>query len=270
MKWALPLAHIAGVRIYIHSVFLLLVVFTLWPAGTPDLAMALNLAVILMLLLVCVLLHELGHTVAAQRYGLAVRKIVLWPFGGMLLLDRPPDTPSHDLLIALAGPLVNIVLGGIALVVLIGQAFITGATVQLDYGQLAGLSFTNVVTWLCLINAFLVLINLVPADPFDGAYIFRSMLHMFTSHAQATTLTRILGWLCVVLMGVLGLVLVEAFFITTALLVGIALFQKRSARRFQEVLQPPSEDRYKTIPLDPAQLEAVVPPARVDTSTAEK
>jgi tetratricopeptide (TPR) repeat protein len=115
MNWSLPIARIGETEVKLHVSFVLLVIYVVWRFGLENLRGALFAFLLLALLFACVALHELGHTLVARRFGIPVRSIVLWPLGGLAMLSRLPNRPMHDLLIAVAGPIVNVALVGVAL-----------------------------------------------------------------------------------------------------------------------------------------------------------
>ncbi|GAB4209370.1 MAG: hypothetical protein OHK0022_40320 [Roseiflexaceae bacterium] len=175
MGWSLHVGRIAGVDIKIHWSF----VFALWyvlPRDGAPFGRAL-LAGLLALVLVfgSVLLHELGHALAARWLGIGTHSIVLWPLGGFANLTRAPDRPLHDLLIAAAGPLVNLVLAGVALLL----------------GLLLGLGgplppvLSLVINGLLLGNLILAGFNLVPLYPLDGGRVARALLQMLIGRSRA-------------------------------------------------------------------------------------
>ncbi len=108
MRWSFRLLTVAGIRIEVHATFLLMVaaVALLQSRSTPVWLSVGELA----LLFGCVLLHELGHALAARHYGIATRSILLLPFGGLARLERMPEKPSQEIIVALAGPAVNVVI----------------------------------------------------------------------------------------------------------------------------------------------------------------
>ena len=112
MKWSLKIGRILGIDVYIHATFLLLLGFigvAHWLAGR-SLEAALTGVLFFGGMFLCVLLHEYGHALAARRYGIATRDITLLPIGGLARLERMPDKPSQELVVAIAGPLVNVVI----------------------------------------------------------------------------------------------------------------------------------------------------------------
>src|SRR2546430_9400494 len=111
MSWSLPIFRIAGIQLRIHNTFLLLngwLAFGYYARGGSALALARVLFVLL--LFVCVVLHEFGHAIAAKNFGINTPDITLLPIGGVARLQRMPDQPRQELIIALAGPLVNVVI----------------------------------------------------------------------------------------------------------------------------------------------------------------
>src|SRR5512147_1121877 len=118
MKWSWPVARFAGIDVKIHATFLIILVLGAmqWSGfGVPGMAFG---ALLMLLLFTCVTLHEFGHSLVAQRFGIAVREIVLLPIGGVALLARNPSKPLHELLIAAAGPAVNVVIVAVLAAVL--------------------------------------------------------------------------------------------------------------------------------------------------------
>src|SRR5512137_412180 len=112
MKWSLKIGRILGIDVYIHLTFLLLLGLlgvSHWLNGR-SLDAALSGVLFFSGLFLCVLLHEYGHALAARGYGIATRDITLLPIGGVARLERMPDKPSQELVVALAGPLVNVVI----------------------------------------------------------------------------------------------------------------------------------------------------------------
>src|SRR5438045_3524096 len=112
MSWSLPIVRIAGIQLRIHITFLLLIVwlaFGYYSQGGS--AVAASRVIFILLLFLCVVLHEFGHAFAAKAFGINTPDITLLPIGGVARLERMPEEPVQELIIEVAGPLVNVVIG---------------------------------------------------------------------------------------------------------------------------------------------------------------
>jgi Zn-dependent protease len=199
VKWSFHLARIAGIDVRIHATFFLLLAWFgfVYYAEGGQAAMFAGLAFII-LLFVCVVLHEFGHALAARAYGINTPDITLLPIGGVARLERMPDKPWQELVVALAGPAVNVVIA-FALFVVIGRFFQTG-----DLEQMAG-GGGNLLVNLLAINVMLVVFNLLPAFPMDGGRVLRAVLAMRMKHARATQIAATVGQIVAVLFGLVGI-----------------------------------------------------------------
>lgn len=184
-RWSLRLVRIGGIDVRVHATFALLL---LWVGsvfvGRGALA-ARAFLVTLLALFACVVLHELGHALTGRMFGIRTRTITLLPIGGVARLDRTPDRPLHELVIALAGPLVSVALS----LLFYGAARRMNApfpaTIDLASGPLL---------WkLAWLNASLAVFNLLPAFPMDGGRALRALLAMRLGQLRATAIAARIG-----------------------------------------------------------------------------
>ena len=213
MKWAWKLGRFAGIDVYIHATFLLLIGFigfSSWQQAGSLSAVASGIGFMLALFL-CVVLHEYGHALTARKYGIHTRDIILLPIGGVARLERMPDDPRQELWVALAGPAVNVLIAGLLSLVMI---------VSGGLGALSSLSITNssFLGRMIEINISLVLFNLLPAFPMDGGRVLRALLSLRLEYARATQIAARIGKGMAVLFGIVGffsnpILLFIAFFI---------------------------------------------------------
>ena len=186
MRMSWKLGRVAGIDLFLHPTFLLI----LLPGMTGNLSPLLIVA-----LFGCVVLHELGHALMARRFGIETLDITLYPIGGVARLQRMPRAPGAELLIALAGPAVNfaIVAGLLGL-------------------QLLGIGGMESDSWLggflaslMLVNLMLGLFNLIPAFPMDGGRVLRALLSSWVGRVRATSIAATIGRTLAVVFGVCSL-----------------------------------------------------------------
>lgn len=217
MKWSWRLARIAGIDVHIHATFLILPALYALSAyratGSPAAALAAVGGILLVFLIV--VLHEYGHALAARRYGIGTADITLLPIGGVARLQMMPKEPRQELVIALAGPAVNVViaLGLWAALAATGGAAAEAAPADERFfsrGLLAQLQ-----TW----NLSMLLFNLIPAFPLDGGRVLRALLAMRMDYARATVAAARVGRALALVGGLVGY-----FYLRQPMLVIIALF----------------------------------------------
>ncbi len=201
MSWSFRLGRIAGIPIFVHWTFLILLawlVYGHWVAG-HDLATTLEGVGFVLAIFGCVVLHELGHALAARRYGVPTADITLLPIGGVARLQRIPEHPAEELVVAIAGPLVNVAI--VAALYLLGVRW-PGTPLNNEHHFLVSASFFPKLMY---VNAFLVLFNLLPAFPMDGGRVLRALLALKLDYARATRFAASVGQLMAIGFGFFGL-----------------------------------------------------------------
>jgi stage IV sporulation protein FB len=187
MLWSIPVARIAGTVVRVHVTFLLFLVWiggAQWRLGGREAAV--EGVLFMVLLFACVLAHEFGHILAARRYGIRTPEVTLWPIGGVASLERIPDKPREELVVAVAGPAVNVAIAGL-IVLFLGMSLDTAAMTEMENPR-AGL-----LARLAAANIFLVVFNLIPAFPMDGGRVLRALLAMRMDHVEATRIAARIG-----------------------------------------------------------------------------
>src|SRR5215216_7227120 len=187
MLWSVNIGRIAGTAIRIHITFLLFLVW-IWAGSyvTGGAEAAWSGLIFMVLLFLCVLAHEFGHIFTARAFGVQTPDVTLLPIGGVARLERIPEEPIQEFLIAIAGPLVNVV---IALVLM---AF---AGADLGTRHLAAVESSQVpmVDRLASVNLFLALFNMIPAFPMDGGRVLRAVLAIKLGFTRATEVAATIG-----------------------------------------------------------------------------
>ena len=189
-----------GIDVYIHWLFVLLpayLIVTSWRAGESWEFAALKL-VMLVAVFACVLLHEFGHALAAQLFHINTLDITILPIGGLARLERSSGRPAHELVIALAGPAVNLVIGCLLF-------FPWALLSQFELPRQPDLLGPNFLFFLMASNLVLVFFNLIPAYPMDGGRVVRSVLAMWLPYETATICAGRLGQIIAGLFAILGL-----------------------------------------------------------------
>ena len=211
MQWSITLGSIGGIAVRLHVTFLLLLV---WIGAGHYVAggavAALTGLVLILAIFGSVLLHEFGHAIAARRFGVRTPDITLLPIGGVARLERLPDKPREELIVALAGPAVNVVIAGLIYLALLAIGRPVAAA---PAGFFAGALLAR----LLYVNLWLVLFNLIPAFPMDGGRVLRAALAHRLGFARATQIAANVGQAFAFIFALLG-------FFFNPLLLFIALF----------------------------------------------
>ncbi|MGO9115367.1 MAG: site-2 protease family protein [Thermoguttaceae bacterium] len=200
MNYSWKLGRLCGIDLRLHWSFLIVpawVAFTSLAAGAT-LASAINVVFFILAIFACVLLHEMGHALAARRFGIATRDITLLPIGGLARLEGMTRSPRQELAIALAGPAVNVAIAG---VLWLGLLLHGGMTLPSSLAPVAG----SFLARLLIVNLSLATFNLLPAFPMDGGRVLRAVLASFISYERATQIAASVGQGLAVCLAVIGL-----------------------------------------------------------------
>lgn len=223
MSWSWKVGKLAGIDLYVHATFLLLlgwVALSHWSASKSLDAMVSGIAFILALF-ACVLLHELGHALAARRFGIPTKDITLLPIGGLARLERMPEKPLEELWVTLAGPAVNVVIAGVLYVWLA----LTNGWVPLSQLAVGAGPF---IERIMVANVYLVVFNLIPAFPMDGGRVLRALLATRMDYPKATQIAVGLGQGLAFIFGFIGL-FTNPFLLFIAFFVWIGAAEEASA-----------------------------------------
>jgi Zn-dependent protease/predicted transcriptional regulator len=230
MGWSIRIARILGIDVKIHVTFFLLlawVAFAYYAQGGAEAAV--DGVTFIVALFACVLLHEFGHALMARVFGIPTPDITLLPIGGVARLQRMPDQPLQEILVALAGPAVNVVIAIILFVVLDQRG---------DLSQIEKFASPEVglLPKLAVVNVWLVLFNMLPAFPMDGGRVLRAVLALFMSYATATQIAARVGQGMAFLFGLAGL-FGNPMLLFIALFVYLAAAQEASFAQIKEAAQ---------------------------------
>ena len=199
MSWSLDIGTIAGTVVRVHITFLLFlgwIFVASWVSGGA--AAAWQGLAFLLLLFACVLAHEFGHIFTARAFGVSTPDVTLLPIGGVARLERIPEKPSEEFLVAIAGPLVNVAIA-LALVFLAGARLDTGDLHAVESPQV------SLIDRLAAVNLFLALFNMIPAFPMDGGRVLRALLATRMGYVRATEIAAFIGQGVAFALGFIGL-----------------------------------------------------------------
>jgi Zn-dependent protease len=242
-SWRLGTAF--GIGIFVHWTFLLLVGFAAYMDRSAG-GSGLYGVEVLVVAFTCVVLHELGHALMARAFGIGTRDITLYPIGGVATLERMSEKPAEELLIALAGPAVNV---GI-LAILTGVFFIYPDGFR---GFLNLERSHNLLVDLVYVNLSLLLFNMLPAFPMDGGRVFRALLVPLVGRLTATEIAATVGTLFAILFAVVGM-FVQPMLLLIAFFGYVAGRQELAAVRYAErrrrTARPPDGEVLDAVPVD--------------------
>jgi Zn-dependent protease len=200
MKWSWNVGRFAGIDLKIHLTFVFLLVWiafgTLMAGG--DMTTVIGDVLLILALFLCVILHEYGHALTARVFGIQTQGITLLPIGGVARLEKMPEDPKEELVVAAAGPAVNLVIGAALLVSLLISGFFAS---PMDISSMTENFWVQLMT----MNFSLVAFNLIPAFPMDGGRVLRGLLGLRMDRVKATKIAANIGRGIAVVMGLVGI-----------------------------------------------------------------
>ena len=228
MRWSWKIGRFAGIDVYVHATFLLLILWVValhWFAE-HNMQGVLSGVIFIVALFACVVLHEFGHALTARRYGIPTKDITLLPIGGVSRFERMPDKPWQEFWVAVAGPIVNLAIAAVLFVILL---FTSGLT------PVKGLSVTAgpFLYRLLAANVLLAVFNLIPAFPMDGGRVLRALLATRMDHVRATQTAAAVGQGIALIFGLVGLFF-DPFLVFIALFVWIGASAESHSVQFKD------------------------------------
>jgi Zn-dependent protease len=251
MKWTLKVGRFAGIDVFLHTTFFLMIFWigiTYWIQENSVAAVISGVGFILALF-GSVVLHEYGHALTARKFGVKTKNITLYPIGGVASLERIPEKPRQELLVALAGPAVNVVIAAVLFLWLV-------VTSSLDFSNGLGLASGSFIQRLMFTNLALVGFNLIPAFPMDGGRVLRALLALRMEYTLATQIAALVGQGLAFIFGFIGL-------FSNPFLVFIAFFVWIGAQNEAKMVQMNSA--LEGIPVSRAMLTSFETLSPVDT-----
>jgi len=275
MPSAFHILTVRGIPIRIHITFIWFPLWAafVWSSRSDDFLRGALFGIIgALLLFACVTLHELGHALMAQRFGIKVEDITLLPFGGLARLRTIPREPKKELAIAIAGPLVNV---AIFLILALVGGFIyrneTEITPDFLMDELDRGNINSLLIYLMLANVILVLFNLIPAFPLDGGRVLRALLALKMPWEKATRIAAGVGLGFAALFVIGGIAGRDFFLSLIGLMVGFGAWQERQIAEHQsapkwEPATPDAATRVLLVPRATVRSAMTAPPPSVGIS----
>jgi Zn-dependent protease/predicted transcriptional regulator len=260
MPWSFTLGSIAGTAIRIHVTFLLLLAWigyaTFQSGGSQA---AVSGVAFIVLLFACVLAHEFGHIAMARRFGIATPDVTLLPIGGVAALERMPEKPREQLLVAIAGPAVNVVIAAILLLWLSLTANVDTLATGMSRVEDPNVSL---VARLAAANVVLFVFNLVPAFPMDGGRVLNAILAMRMDKNRALQISARIGQVMAFVFGFLGLANGAPLLVFIAIFIYLAASAEAQSGTLEDMtsgldVADAMETRFAVVPLHASIRDAV-------------
>ncbi|MFH4964013.1 site-2 protease family protein [Gaetbulibacter sp. M235] len=224
MKANINLGSVSGIKIKVHWTFIFLILWIILSEikqGGNTKSILFNISLVLAVF-ICVILHELGHALTAKHFGINTKKITLLPIGGMATMEKIPESPKQELLVTLAGPLVNVIIALLLYFIIPVKEFMhLNFTEALE--TLSSFTVQNFLFYLYIVNIALVVFNTIPAFPMDGGRILRAILAIKINRAKATQIASTIGQFIAVIFLLIGLIY-NPFLIFIALVIFLGAY----------------------------------------------
>jgi Zn-dependent protease len=254
-----------GIPVYVHPTFLLLPLWVMLANRGGGVAGSLFLSAMVVAVFACVLMHEFGHALMARRFGINTRDVTIYPIGGVARLEGMSEEPYQEVLIAIAGPAVNVVIA-VLLIPVVVLGLLTNAVtadplnVSLNDGIWPILA--HAAAFLCFSNVILVVFNLIPAFPMDGGRVLRALLTIGLGFPRATTVAVHIGTVLAVVMGVVGFRMTPPNYMLSVVAVFVVLTgqQELLMVRYRERMKESQHRRTEMPPPGPILLPIHEPP----------
>lgn len=234
------IGQVRGIDLRVHPSFGLVLLWVIYHFGISEGRSAGTLIyglVLMALIFGCVVLHELGHSLMAQEYGIRVRNITLFPFGGAAFIEQMPMRPRSEFMITIAGPAVNVAIAVALLPPLLLYGVVNGYGVGDFLNYFDDIAVSGLLIYLFFANVMIVLFNLLPAFPMDGGRILRAGLTRVIGRDLATATAIVLGAIAALAMAIAGIVIGEFTLPLIAIFIMIAAYGEGKAVRLESAMR---------------------------------
>lgn len=235
---SLHLGTFYGIPVKVHWTFGLLILLVVYILFRYEILLWQRIAFFILVLTVfgCVILHEFGHALAGKQLGVKTRDIIISPIGGIARMVRIPDKPAEEFIIAIAGPMINLLISviiGLLLYFITGKLSLNLSTYDMD-------SPIDYIRLLAPINFYLFLFNLIPAFPMDGGRILRAILSVKFGKVKATKIASVVGRVLAIvfiIFGVFGIFNQQLILAIIGLIIFMMAGQEYNQTRIQSLIR---------------------------------
>jgi len=234
------IGRVRGIDLRVHPTFAIVLIWVVYEfgiSGNPTFGSLLYGLVLMALIFGCVVLHELGHSLMAQVYGIRVRNITLFPFGGAAFIEQMPMKPRSELMITIAGPAVNVAIAAALLPPLFLYSIVKGYSFGDLVSYLDDVALSGLLIYLLFANIMIVIFNLLPAFPMDGGRLLRAGLSHLIGRDRATAIAVGLGFGFALVMATLGAWYGQITLPLVAIFILVAAYGEGKAVRLESAMR---------------------------------